>query len=303
MAQKRPEISRTTAGTSEPSNAALLASFDANPVAQIVLDAEDRLVVANCLARELFGLTDQNLGRSLDELESAFRPLALSGLVAQARQGGETLTRANVELAAASGQSRYLDVTVRLLHQDGMLIGVGVTFNDVTHHRQLQVKLRTIGDALKESETRFRQLTENIREVFWLMDWDKQKVIYVSPAYELIWGRAAEQLYRKSDDRLAAIHPEDRARVRRAFVGAATKSAYDQTYRIVRPDGSVRWIRDRGFPITDESGRVYRVGGIAEDITSQKRAESERDRFFNSSLEMLCVAGVDGYLKRVNVTF
>ena len=132
-----------------------------------------------------------------------------------------------------------------------------------------------------ETELRFRQVTENIREVFWLSDPAKNEILYVSPAYEEIWGRSVQAVYSSPRDWVEAIHPDDQGRV---FEAAQTKQItgdYDEEYRIVRPDGSVRWIRDRAFPVQDNTGSVIRVAGVAEDITERKLAadklrESER---------------------------
>jgi PAS domain S-box-containing protein len=126
---------------------------------------------------------------------------------------------------------------------------------------------------LEASEERFRQLAENIREVFWMTNLDKTEMIYVSPAYEEIWGRRLGELYTEPRSWLAAIHPDDRRRVEQAALTKQTSGEYDEQYRVVRPDGSVRWIRDRAFPISDEAGRVYRIAGIAEDITGRKLVE------------------------------
>jgi diguanylate cyclase (GGDEF)-like protein/PAS domain S-box-containing protein len=127
--------------------------------------------------------------------------------------------------------------------------------------------------ALAESEFRFRQLTENITEVFWLTDPSKNEMLYISPAYEKIWGRSCEALRASPRDWLDAIHPEDRERVLAAAVAKQAQGDYDEEYRIVRPDGSIRWIRDRAFPIADPEGHAYRIAGVAEDITEEKRAE------------------------------
>ncbi len=156
-------------------------------------------------------------------------------------------------------------------------------YADVQHHAaelELEVAERKRADAsLKESEERFRQLAENIREVFWLSDPVNNKILYVSPAYEGVWGRPRESLYISPRGWMEAIHVEDRERVRVAFL---TKQAagkydeqYDEVYRIARPDGSVRWIHDRAFPVRDAAGEVYRIAGVAEDITERKHLEDQ----------------------------
>ena len=128
---------------------------------------------------------------------------------------------------------------------------------------------------LRESEERFRQLAENISEVFWMTDRAKREVLYVSPAYETIWGRTCKSLLERPDSFLEAIHPDDRpqsfgfvSRLRRAFRPRLE-------YRIVRPDGSVRWIRDRAFPVRDAAGLVIRIAGVAEDVTEKRQLEMQ----------------------------
>ncbi len=127
-------------------------------------------------------------------------------------------------------------------------------------------------DALRESEERFRQIAENVREVFWIASPDYRKMIYISPAYEEIWGCKCESLYENPKSWMDAIHSDARERVA-AALERDEDATFDQEYRIVRPDGSIRWIRDRAFPIRDESGQIIRKAGIAEDITERKRAE------------------------------
>ncbi len=129
--------------------------------------------------------------------------------------------------------------------------------------------------ALRESEERFRQLAENITEsVFWMSDPKARQMLYVSPAYERIWGGSCEGLYADFMAWLDAIHPEDRDRIQTSFFEQALLGHYDEEYRIVRPDGATRWIRDRGFPIQDYTGSPYRVVGMAEDITHRKLTEA-----------------------------
>lgn len=139
---------------------------------------------------------------------------------------------------------------------------------EITEHKEAEEKL-------KESESRFRQFAENIREVFWMSDPLKQKMLYISPAYEEIWGRSCESLYQQPKSFLEAIHPEDQQRAITFVEQQPRGDKTDIEYRIIRPDGSMRWIRDRAFPIKNEVGQVYRIVGIAEDITQKRLAEEE----------------------------
>jgi two-component system cell cycle sensor histidine kinase/response regulator CckA len=128
--------------------------------------------------------------------------------------------------------------------------------------------------ALRESEERFRQLAENIEDVFWLSDPDKKRFFYISPTYETVWGRTCASLYNDPGEWLAAIHPEDRERLEKSLPQQLT-GGWDQGYRIVRPDGSLRWVRARAFPVRDAAGHVYRVAGVSRDITEQRRLEEQ----------------------------
>jgi PAS domain S-box-containing protein len=123
--------------------------------------------------------------------------------------------------------------------------------------------------ALEESEHRFRQIAENMHEVFWLATIDLSKTLYISPAYETLWGRSCESLHQDPRSFIAAIHPEDRPRVFDA-IERDRERGFDVEYRVVRPDGSTRWISDRRFPIKNGAPHAYRMAGIAEDITERK---------------------------------
>ncbi len=157
-------------------------------------------------------------------------------------------------------------------------------------------------------ENRFREMADNIREVFWLFDWIEQKVIYVSPAYETIWGRSVEDLYNRYEEWAESIYPDDLEYASESFQAIAqTGGGEIREYRIVRPDGSVRWISDRGFAIKDDSGKVVRIAGIAEDISNRKRAEMalrESEERFRELAELMPETifemDLDGNLTYVN---
>jgi two-component system sensor kinase len=158
-----------------------------------------------------------------------------------------------------------------IFDEEGHLDLLGGVAVDITERKRVET-------ALRESEEHFRQVTEHIQEVFWLSDTRKNEVIYVSPAYASIWGQSCESLYRSPHSWLEAIHPEDRERVWEAALTKQAMGTYDEEYRIVRPDGSTRWIRDRAFPIHDSSGAVCRIAGVADDITEHKKAQGELQR-------------------------
>jgi PAS domain S-box-containing protein len=126
---------------------------------------------------------------------------------------------------------------------------------------------------LRESEERFRQVAEHVQEVFWMTDVVTAELIYVSPAYETIWGRSCADLAPAAMNWTDTIYPDDRMRIVAAAQTKQLSGTYNETYRILRPDGTLRWIQDRAFPVHNEAGQIYRVVGIAEDITERREVE------------------------------
>jgi PAS domain S-box-containing protein len=142
-------------------------------------------------------------------------------------------------------------------------------------------------DGLVMDELRLlRQMADTLEAVFWLADAQKPCILYVSPAYDRIWGRDRRRLTAHYHEFFKAIHPEDRERMQEASSRCIAQDQFEAEYRIVRPDGEVRWIRDRGFLIRDQDGVPDQMAGFAEDITQIKQQErdraaleQERDRF------------------------
>ena len=186
-------------------------------------------------------------------------------------------TAAHLQIVMAQGADRFesrhhrkdgslfeVEVSVQYQPGDG---GRLVTFlRDITQRKQAEVERR-------ESETKFRLLTENIQDVFWLTTPAGDRMLYVSPAFENIWGRTCASLYQQPRSFAEAIHSEDRERLFAAMQEHAQDN-WEVEYRILRPDGTLRWILDRAFPIRDERGAVTLICGVAKDITERKQAEA-----------------------------
>ena len=133
---------------------------------------------------------------------------------------------------------------------------------------------------LRQSETRFRQLAESINEMVFLTDRGNTVMLYISPAYEWIFGRTCASLYADPASWIDAIHPDDLWIARKYQADSLAEDsrhahAFSLKYRIVRPDGAVRLIFVRGFPILNDEGEAYRTAGIAEDITDDVSAMDE----------------------------
>ncbi len=168
-----------------------------------------------------------------------------------------------VEYICKDGKYVWTEVKTSILYDENdSLFGViGVT-RDITERKQAEKSLR-------ESEKNFRQLTENINDAFWLSSLEKN--IYINPASEEIWGCKAEIMYNTPSINLLYIHPEDSDRIGIILNSETYKKEkiFNEQYRIINPDGKIRWIWVRNFPIYDTNGNIYRVGGIATDITEQ----------------------------------
>lgn len=172
------------------------------------------------------------------------------------------------------GSLFYKQIVMVLAHDEhGNLTGHHCFMKDISDRRRVEDDRRQAEFALRESEEKFRQFAENIDGVFWMRS-AEDDLLYVSPAYESIWQRSITSLYQNPYSWVESLHPDDRQRA--ISTDRAQKMiGYDHEYRILRPSGELRWIRDRAFPIQDRTGRVYRIAGIAEDITDRKQVEDE----------------------------
>ncbi|HEX7260662.1 MAG TPA: PAS domain-containing protein, partial [Luteolibacter sp.] len=181
----------------------------------------------------------------------------------------DDLEAVDAGIAEAIRERNLFSITQRLIRPDGeeRIVAVsGQIFCDDQSGRPLKVignahditEQRRAEETLRESEQRFRDLAENITEVFWVSDPLDHEILYVSPSYETVWGRSCASLYQSPRSWREFIHPDDRVRVVHSPSDGA-RGSHDETYRIVRPDGEIRWIHDRGYPVRNEKGEVYRM--------------------------------------------
>lgn len=170
---------------------------------------------------------------------------------------------------------RFYDISLHpYFEKSGNILGAVVCLHDIT-------ELKKAEEDLRQSEERFRQIAENINEVFWVVAPGWNEVIYISPAYEKIWGFSCKSLYENPRSWLDSVVEEDRGKlmeeINKKIAGDFSDEKISE-YRITRPDGSLRWILAKAFPIEDKYGKIYRVAGIAEDITERKQREEQIKR-------------------------
>ncbi len=171
-----------------------------------------------------------------------------------------------------NGEYHYIEtIKTPFKNQEGAVSGIIGISRDITNHKLAEQKI-------KESNERFKQLAEHIEEVFWLATEDK--ILYISPGFEKIWERSRISIYKDNRNFRKYIYCKDKQRVFDALKGKEYRENghFDEKYRIVKPDGTLRWIWEKVFPIRDENGNIVRRAGLAEDITKIKEAEEAISR-------------------------
>jgi PAS domain S-box-containing protein len=242
--------------------------YGSAPVGLALLDPQLRFVRVNDEMARLNGRpAAAHIGVSIQALLPDFAPQMCAPLreVLATRQ-----PRFDVELQgrAADGSERALvQHWLPLSDADGNVLGISVVCEEIS-------ELRRVERALRSSETRFRRFAEHLDAVLWMMDPASGRVLYVSPAYERLWGRPADALLADPQCWLQGVHPEDRAGVLAARALAMKDGRYDIEYRVQTPSGALSWIRDRGFRVLGEGGPDV-LAGIAEDVSDDVAAEAD----------------------------
>jgi two-component system, cell cycle sensor histidine kinase and response regulator CckA len=259
---------RAALRASEASSRLREEALEAMPMGVLLADAHRRILYANPAFTRLTGYrVEEVMGRTCVFL-----------------QGPETSETEIAAMSSALREERAYEGEVLNYRRDGSSFWNHVSITPVRDAAgrisnyigvQLDVSARrSTEEALRISEERFRQIAENIHEVFWLTDPDRQKMLYISPAYESIWGRPCAEILARPSEWLKSVYPDDRDRVA-AAARRQIEGDYNETYRVMRPDGSIRWVRDRAYPIRDANGHVYRIVGTAQDITETRLLEEQ----------------------------
>jgi PAS domain S-box-containing protein len=193
-------------------------------------------------------------GRSRPSLSSLPRPFLVIAVLVANLQSARVALALLISLIAA------------------MVIFALVSADVIRQMRRTERQARTV---FEDSEQEFQQMADNIQEIFWVIDAQTKKATYVNPAYETITGRSCQSLMENPSSYEEVIHPEDRVYVLAKLGKAAQTGSFDERFRIVRPDGEIRWVWVRGFPRRDKTGTITRLGGTALDVTALKEAEDQ----------------------------
>jgi len=228
----------------------------------LILDDRGVCREANPAVEQLLGTRrSELLGRSVDRFykDSVQFRESWGRLMAQSFQQGDA------ELVREDGSSVFVEFTAKAECLPGQHVMI---LRDITQRRRAQL-------SLLESEERFQQMARNIQEIFWMIDAETKKALFVNPAYETITGRSCQSLADNPSSYEEVIHPEDRVHVLTKLDEATRNGQFNERFRILRPDSAVRWVWVRGFPVREAGGKIRRLVGTALDVTAQKQAEEQ----------------------------
>ncbi|CAN5239127.1 hypothetical protein BH11CYA1_BH11CYA1_41000 [soil metagenome] len=201
---------------------------------------------------------------------------------------------AEMRLRTKSGDYKWICARGQAIwNSQGRAIRMAGSHRDITELKAAEITRHEYEKRLLESESMFRQLAENIREVFWIISARTDEFIYASPAFEELWLEGCDQLYKNKEVFFNAIIAEDRPRIRRALQGLVLASerqdsqrqdgqGFELEFRIETKENEIRWIWARIFPVLDKSGACERLYGIAHDITEKKEVERRVSEFYST---------------------
>lgn len=247
------------------------------PLLSWIADSDGMVIYGNKLFLKLFN-QNQPLRHPTSFWELLPPEMAASYLERnrQVARTGEVLQGIESGVFADGNTKHYLICQFPIL-QEGETIWIGGIAIDITEQQKVQM-------ALQESEVKFRQVAENIHQVFFMTSVEGE-MLYISPAYEKIWGMSCQSVYENPEAWMSSVHPDDLPQIKLNFENHLNPATVlNETYRIFRPDGEIRWIRSQSFPLRNERGEIIRFTGLAEDITEQKLAQEKIEQQYQQAL-------------------
>jgi PAS domain S-box-containing protein len=242
--------------------------FRASPDPIVIVSVQEgRYLEVNDSFLHVTGFTrKQVIGRTVLEL-SLWGSLEDRDRFRQLLQHQTAVRTLDVNFRTASSEIRTMLLSAEIINIEGQSCMVAIA-KDISDRKRIE-------ESLRQSEEKFRQVANHINQVFFVRDASSGQFLYVNPSYERVWGRTCESLYADPKSWLAAIHPDDQAQVFSSLTQQFQGRSVYREYRIIQPNGAVRWIIAQAFPVHDQAGQPIRYVGWAEDITERKQVEED----------------------------
>jgi PAS domain S-box-containing protein len=266
----------------------------------IIVDFTGKLLFANNSVAQFTGYDLSVVGtlNVLDLVSPEFRLQAMSDFARVA--AGTDSYPAEYKIIGAGNRELWIECIAKKISFAGTAAMI-LSIRDLSGRQRAEEAFRT-------REEVFRQITENLATVLYIHDRASNTFVFVSPAYEKVWMQSRQTLYDNPYSYLEAVHPDDLPRLKDAIRRELEEGVYlDEEYRIIRPDGSVRWIHSRNFPVIGGKGTAYRVAGTAEDVTDLKNSRSALEEseekfrsFIEQALEGVSIVDVEGRINEWN---
>jgi PAS domain S-box-containing protein len=262
---KQPQLDRQRMEAAVHRAERRLAAIVTNSRDAIISASQDlRVTTWNASAEAMFGYTqDEAIGIPVLRLLAPERHDRIDERLRQLN-AGETVPPTESVCLRKDGTRLEVEITLSPVPgDDGAPAWFCAIVRDITQRKATERQLR-------ESQQRLEEIARNVDQVFWTSDPRIQRILYISPGYERIWGRSCESLYADPGSWIAAIHPDDQPAVRAALGALSNGTDFTSDYRVVRPDGSIRRVWDRGYAKRDAAGEVTHYVGVVVDITDRQ---------------------------------
>ena len=262
---KQPQLDRQRMEAAVHRAERRLAAIVTNSRDAIISASRDlRVTTWNAAAEATFGYTQaEAIGMPVASLLAPERHHLIDERLRQLNAGNTVPPTESVCLRK-DGTRLEVEITLSPVPgDDGAPAWFCAIVRDITQRKAIERQLR-------ESQRRLEEIVCNVDQVFWTSDSRIHRILYISQGYERIWGRSCQSTYDDPRSWIDGIHPEDQPAVRAALAGLHNGTDYTADYRVVRPDGSIRRVWDRGYAIRDGAGEVTHYVGVVVDVTDRQ---------------------------------
>ena len=276
------------------------ALFENSSDLEIIVNKEGEIIYWSPSVEKKLGYTkDDLLGKKVTDFIPQQEVLNILKNIREKSKKHQIIYSVETKVTDKRGNVRYLRGFFNNLTDDPTINGIILNLRDVTEEK--------IADGIiRESEEKFRQLAENINDIFYISSPDFSTIYYLSPRFKELWGINPETIYKNPQKLFEFIHPDDKETAVKSIDQLKVSGKLDVEYRIVRPDQTVRWIRSRAFPIKDDLGNFYKVAGVEEDITEKKYWEDQvlkLSKAVKQSPVIIVITDTKGSIEYVNPKF